>query len=468
MKPGKPVVEMKTKPARFTQADVYANVHDWDKYQQHIPKDAVQRALESTHTESHRDRRLPHTQLVALIIAMSMFRHLAIETIASMLRLAKSYRGKFAISSGAIAKARKRLGPEPLKALFDELGPAAATKQAQSPQQCWRGLSLWVIDGSTLRLPDSKATRSTFGLYESGLGRCSGYPVARWVLLMAVRSHLVAQAVVGPISSGELELAGSLWSMIPSHSLTLLDRHFVAASVRFAINCGGENRHWLMRLRKDCKYRILKKLGNGDHLAELRTTRDSLAQNSSLPKTHIVRVLSYQVPGYRPQKLMTSLIDAETYPRDEVAAQYHARWEVELGLREIKSYLFAKRPALRSKSIAGIEQEFWGGMLAYHMIRSEACVIAMRLRHLPQRLGFVGVRESLRVDWVVMAHTQTSGFVQSDDWYAVFLLPRRRVHRRYPRAVKATTASNFPSKSLVKPEPIFPADRKHFRVQIAA
>lgn len=59
------------------------------------------------------------------------------------------------VTAAALWQARTRLGPAPLRALFDLLrGGAAAPRTAGS---WWRGLLVCAIDGTTLDVPDTIA-----------------------------------------------------------------------------------------------------------------------------------------------------------------------------------------------------------------------------------------------------------------------------------------------------------------------
>ena len=62
--------------------------------------------------------------------------------------------------SGSIAKARARLGVEPLRLLFTQVAGPVATEEM--PGCFWRGLRLTAIDGSALDVPDSPANRAAF------------------------------------------------------------------------------------------------------------------------------------------------------------------------------------------------------------------------------------------------------------------------------------------------------------------
>lgn len=51
---------------------------------------------------------------------------------------------------------------------------------------------------------------------------------------------------------------------------------------------------------------------------------------------------------------------------------YHSRWEIEVGFRNLKSSLLNNALVLRSCKVELREQEVWGMLLAYNLIRGEA------------------------------------------------------------------------------------------------
>ncbi|MSQ83464.1 MAG: hypothetical protein EXR77_11350 [Myxococcales bacterium] len=65
-------------------------------------------------------------------------------------------------------------------------------------EQRWRGLAVYGTDGTDLRVADSPENRSTFGGQKcSGDMGDSGYPMVRILVLMALRSHVLAGAMSG-------------------------------------------------------------------------------------------------------------------------------------------------------------------------------------------------------------------------------------------------------------------------------
>ena len=117
----------------------------------------------------------------------------------------------------AIAQARQRVGPAPLRGLFVRTAEAWATPQLDRAR--WRGLRVYAVDGSAINVADTPENHEHFGRPGSSRGGPSGYPKARLVALSAPRSHLLVDMAVGPYGVGELELAKELWSKIADESV---------------------------------------------------------------------------------------------------------------------------------------------------------------------------------------------------------------------------------------------------------
>ena len=89
------------------------------------------------------------------------------------------------VAPSALPQARARLGEEPMAWLFDKCSEKWALESAR--KRTWRGLSVFGIDGTCLRVPDSKANRAYFGSQSSSVEQGeSGYPLARLGTVMAL------------------------------------------------------------------------------------------------------------------------------------------------------------------------------------------------------------------------------------------------------------------------------------------
>lgn len=63
------------------------------------------------------------------------------------------------------------------------------------------------------------------------------------------------------------------------------------------------------------------------------------------------------------------MTDLMKYPAADIVDLYAHRWEIELGFREMKQHLMQNELTLRSKTPELAEQELWGVLLAYNLLR---------------------------------------------------------------------------------------------------
>jgi hypothetical protein len=407
----------------------------------HLDPAWIEEALLNTGTVTLRRRRLPADRVVWLVLGMAVLRDMPIPEVARQLELAlPDGDGSRTVAPSALAKARARLGPDPMEWLFARTGSTWATEMADRAR--WRGLALYGVDGTTLRVADSDENRHFFGSQAAGGARgISGYPLVRMVVLMALHSHVLAAVEFGPYGD-ERAYASPLWSAIPDHSLVLVDRLYLQANVLVPLMMtGGQDRHWLTRAKTNTKYTVLQHLGPGDDLVEFTVSPTARKKDPSLPATFQARAIRYQRKGYEPQVLLTSLVDPKRYPADELRGLYHVRWELELGFGEVKTDMLERLETIRSKSPATVEQELWGVLLAYNLIRLEMARIADELGVEPTQISFVAALRHFVEQWLWAATTMTPGAIPKRldtmrDRMRRFVLPPRRPERLFPRAVK--------------------------------
>ena len=397
----------------------------------------IEEALASTGVATLRRRRLPMEQVVRLVIGMALFRDRDIAEVARDLEIALPAGTTRTAAPSAIVQARARLGAAPMEWLFLRTGAEWGHDSAR--RETWRGLALYGVDGTTLRVPDSDDNRAHFGGQKSHRGP-SGYPQLRLVALMALRSHVLVSAAFGPYDVDERAYALDLWPSIPDDSLTLLDRGFLQANVLLPLNAGGQNRHWLTRAKKNSVWKTVKELGRGDALVEFEVSREARRKDPSLPRTYCARAITYQRRGFQPQTLLTSLLDADRHPADELRVLYHERWEIEIGYDELKTHMLEREESLRSRSVAGVMQEVWGILLGYNLVRREIEDIADETKLAPTRISFIAALRYI-VEELRWAAATSPGKIprrlgDMRDKIRRFVLPLRRQERSNPRVVK--------------------------------
>lgn len=424
----------------FHAAATFASPPTLDDFRRQIDPTWIDEALAATGTATVRRRRLPAEQVIWIVLGMGMFRDRPIEDVVSKLDLALPAAGS-SIARSSISQARDRVGSEPIRWLFERSASVWSARSAEAHE--WRGLKLYGIDGSTVRIPDTPENREAFGGQSGRKGSESGYPMVRLAALMVLRSHLLAACSFGSYGANEIQYAWPLLDTIPSNSLTILDRGFFGARFLMAIE-GGKDRQWLTRARSDLKFRVLKKFARGDELIEIKVSAHARRQDPSLPEFWQMRAVRYRRKGFPSQLLLTSLRDPDEYPATELAELYHERWELELGYDEIKTELLDREETIRSRKPEGVKQELWGILLAYNLIRLEITRIAAEADVAPTRISFVEALRLIRDEWEWLSVTSPGAIPKRLETMRRnvkrYVLPPRRA-RSFPRAVKVKMSS---------------------------
>jgi hypothetical protein len=414
-----------------------------ERLKQHIDPVWIEEALASSGVATLRRRRLPAEQVIWLVIGMGLMRDLPIEAVVDRLELALPDKKNTLVARSATSQARARVKEEPLAYLFAATAAEWASRSAAANR--WRGLSLYGMDGTTLRVADSPENRAAFGGQVAGAGRGeSGYPQVRLVALMALRSHVLSAIRFADYSVGETTLARGVWNEVPENSLIIVDRNFLVKKDLIYLETSG-NRHWLSRTKSNTRWAVRERLGRDDYLVEWEV------KAPGMPTTWTMRAIHYQRKGYPRATLLTSLLDAKKYPAAELVALYHERWETEIGYDEIKTHLLDRQETIRSRTPSGVHQELWGIAIAYNLVRVEMERIAKEAGVPPTRISFVASLAMIREELLALTLPRvTPGAIPAylgrmRRRLKRLVLPPRRPERVFPRAVKVKM-SNYPRK----------------------
>ena len=331
---------------------------------------------------------------VYYVLAMCLFSGQGYEEVMRLLAgglewLGRWRRGWSVPSTAAIAKARARLGPEPLRELFERVVRPLA---AESTQGSWyRGLRVVSMDGTTLDLADTAENDARFGRPGSarGEGR-SAFPQVRLVGLGECGTHAVFAAALGPYSSAEKTLAAGVLPKLQGDMLLLADRGF--AGYELWVAAAGTGAQLLWRATATFTLPVLELLADGSYLSRLLPGKGTrLHRAGAGPVT--VRVLEYAIddgraPAGERYRLITTLLDPGRAPAAELAGLYAQRWEFENALDEIKTHQRGAGLVLRSRSPDGVEQEVWGFLLVHWAIRDLMHAAALDAEIDPDRVSF--------------------------------------------------------------------------------
>ena len=170
-----------------------------------------------------------------------------------------------------------------------------------------------------------------------------------------------------------------------------------------------------------------------------------------MPKSITLRQLEVKVhqPGFRVESLIvvTTLIDAKKYTKQDIAELYHKRWLVELDIRAIKQTL--GMDVLRCKTPHMVGNEIWTCLLAYNLIRKSMLQAAARSGLSPRQLSFTTAMQTVGASWMTLPiHNQVAMMIEVQLDSLTQLLIGKRPNRVEPRAVKRRPT---PHKLLTKP-----------------
>jgi len=359
-----------------------------------FPASLVDDVLSRTGRAQQRTRLLPARVVVYFVLAMCLFSGQGYEEVARLLtdglQQRRRWRDGWTVpSTAAIWKARSRLGVEPVKELFTTVCRAVAAVDTRGV--FYRGWRLTAIDGTTFDLPDTTANVAAFGRPpRSGRGEANvGYPQIRMVGLVECGTHVIFEAAIGPLRTGEQALARTVLRSLRSGMLLLADRGFYSVDLwRHAAATGAD---LLWRVRKDLVLPVVEQLPDGSYVTEIFDQTDIHHTRQGLR----ARAVEYTIAGHEGvYRLITTILDPAKAPAADLAALYAQRWEFESTLDEIKTHLGGPHLVLRSQHPDGAEQELYGFLLVHHAIRHLMHQAASEGDHDPDRISFT---RSLRV-----------------------------------------------------------------------
>jgi hypothetical protein len=291
------------------------------------------------------------------------------------------------VDTGGLSRARKRLPFDVMARLFDRVADAAAA--LGEPFVAWRGHRVFNIDGACVSMEDNPELHAEFGTCNTkhGPGR---YPLARIVVAAFMHTMTAVSYAIGGYRDSESALAEEVLSKLRPGDLIVGDRHFAGANLYGRYIARGLE--FVTRKHQRLKVGRLKKLakhGRGDFVTELPVNPKHRRADPSLPEKVRVRMIrvTASVRGTKATIwLVTSLLDPETYPAEEIARLYAGRWNIETLFRELKLTMGAD--VLRSKKPDGVRKEFAARMCAMNLVRTLMIEAALEHGEDPASLSF--------------------------------------------------------------------------------
>ena len=355
-----------------------------------FPLDKVIAVVAAAGKTNQRQRDLPAHVVVYYVIALTLYMQVSYREVLRCLLegikwlLGPEWEVKVTGKSG-ISQARTRLGWEPLKQLHDEVVTPIAVKTTKGAwYRDWRLVS---VDGSTLDVADNQDNDKAFGRPSASRGS-SAYPQVRFVSLVENGTHVLFGTLLGGYHEGEITLAHKVLPSLKSGMLCLADRNFFGFDLWKKALATGADLLW--RVKKNLRLPCEKRMPDGSYLSTIyRSDKDRRRGANGIR----VRVIEYTLEGVADAepiyRLVTSILDPDRAPAQELAALYHERWEIETALDELKTHLRGSQIVLRSKTPDLVRQEFYGLMMTHFAVRGLMHEAALKTGEDPDRLSFL-------------------------------------------------------------------------------
>ncbi|MGW2370699.1 IS4 family transposase [Streptomyces sp. NPDC001667] len=396
---------------------------------QHVPFELVDDVLTRTRTVEERRRLLPSRVGVYFLLALAMFPVLGYARVWDKLTAGLGPLTPVRPSEKALRDLRRRLGPAPLKMLFETLaGPVAQPATAGVRYRRWRTVA---VDGcSSIKAPDQPRIRRWLGKI-CRQGVWDGYPMLRLTALCETGTRSLIGAVFGPTSCGELGYAVRLLPLLKRDMLLLADRGF--ASDGFLAKVADTGAHLLIRLKKQRTPAVLAALSDGSYLTRIN------GRKLRIIEADITLTTSEGQRTGDCYLLATTLLDHRTDPATALVSLYHERWEVESAFYALRHTLL-RGLVLRSGDPFGLAQEMWAQLALYQVLRRAMTEAAESEPGTdPDRVSFTVALEAARsqvitAENILPDHTGPGVIARA---VLEALLPRRRT-RVSARRVKST------------------------------
>jgi hypothetical protein len=323
-----------------------------------VPFELADAVLEETRTRERRLRDLPSRAGIYFVLALGLFPALGYQNVWAKLTAALDGLPLPSPSGKALRDLRRRLGPAPLKALFEVLaGPAA---QPSTPGVAFGRYRTVAFDGCTsIKVPDTARNRSWLGKMKAALG-VTGYPAVELMTLVETGTRALIGAVFGPPATGETDYARQLLHLLTGGMLVLADRGFDGAA--FLAEVTATRAAFLVRLTANRRLAVLARLDDGSFRSKIgELTVRVIEANVTVTCADGTRYTG----RYR---LATTLLDHRRYPATALIRLYHERWEHEVAYLALRHTLLNGR-VLRSQDPPGLQQEIWALLTLYQALR---------------------------------------------------------------------------------------------------
>ena len=258
----------------------------------------------------------------------------------------------------------------------------------------WFGHPVFLVDGSTVSMPDELPLVETFGYANTRHGN-SRFPVGRITFITLAGSEAVWDYRLDDYRTDERTQFHTMWDSLPPGCISLMDRKLGSFYILAKSRQRGADAVVPLHQRRDPNKLIQQghRLGPDQWRVPLDLAEELRKKynDPSLPQQLGVRLIRVRKRGDGKRGslwLVTTLMDPVCYPARQVAALYRRRWGIEPRIGSLKTTL--EMAVLRSKTAENIRSEVAATIVAHNLVWTLIHQAAEKTDTRADRISFAG------------------------------------------------------------------------------
>jgi len=288
------------------------------------------------------------------------------------IKLPKSLDQDISLNTAAYSKARDRV---PIK-LTQDLFNATRIVDASNNYTHWHGYRVLIGDGTYVQMQDTETIRADYEVKHNG-EPSKGYPQGLVEVLIERGTGQIYSFGLRNRHVSELSPLYQMIDDLPPGSILLLDDLYNCYEI--ISKCKRKGIELLMPAKRERSYELVETLEPGDEIIRIKTPKNRskwLKENEPANK-FLMRQISCTSPEGKEYVLHTTILD-RSIKKEEFHMLYLTRWDIEIGILEIKSIMDIN--VLRSRTPDMALKELTVSLAAYNLIRK---IIYASIKDLP-------------------------------------------------------------------------------------
>lgn len=346
-------------------------------------------------------------------------------------RIPKSLEKDISLNTAAYSKARDRVPMGLVDLLFSE----SRIHDASNNYTHWHNYRVMEGDGTYIQMQDTPGLRADYEVKHNGQSS-EGYPQGLLEVVIERGTGQVHSFRLSNRHVSELELFAQMIDDLPEQSLLLLDDLYNCYEI--IAKCMEKNIQVLVPAKRKRNYELVEIITPGDEIIKISKpgTRAKWT-GMKLPGSLLMRQITCTTPDGKEYLLHTTVLD-RAISKEEFQMLYLTRWDIEIGIREIKTIMDIN--VLRSKTPEMALKELKVSLAAYNMVRK---IIYASIKDLPFSPKKISFKNSIRLIrkflWIKRDEYITDGPRVAEELSKLIrkeMLQKRKPDRRYDRRTK--------------------------------